>query len=204
MRVRIRQSAASPFPSALSTPSTRAFLASLIVAPKVLFRLSSSRGHLERPLKAIALMMEHPLGMGLGTAGPASNRTSDPCVILRPEDDPSWAKSTPNLCVFLGEKQVQPMDRECHCPITPENWYLQIGIELGFIGMAIFIALTMLIIWKLPPTHYALLTFLGISIAALFLHAWEDAAVAYTAWVLVAVALSASGTDRDARHTSHS
>ena len=179
------------------------FLASLIVAPKVLFRLSSSRGHLERPLKAIALMMEHPLGMGLGTAGPASNRTSDPCVELRPEDDPSWAKSTPNLCVFLGEKQVQPLDRECHCPITPENWYLQIGIELGFIGMVFFMALTVLILWKLPTTHYALLTFLGISIAALFLHAWEDAAVAYTAWILVAVALSAADMHDDPRPVAH-
>jgi hypothetical protein len=32
----------------------------------------------------------------------------------------------------------------------------------------------------------AFLMFLGISIAALFLHAWEDVAVAYTGWVLVA------------------
>jgi hypothetical protein len=31
---------------------------------------------------------------------------------------------------------------------------------------------------------------LGISIAALFLHAWEDAGVAYTGWIVVAVALS--------------
>jgi hypothetical protein len=34
------------------------------------------------------------------------------------------------------------------------------------------------------------LAFLGISIAAIFLHAWEDSAVAWTVWLLVAVALS--------------
>jgi hypothetical protein len=31
----------------------------------------------------------------------------------------------------------------------------------------------------------------GVAVAGLFLHAWEDAAVAYTMWIFVAAALSA-------------
>jgi uncharacterized membrane protein YgaE (UPF0421/DUF939 family) len=38
--------------------------------------------------------------------------------------------------------------------------------------------------------HSSFLIFLGISIAALFLHAWEDSAVAYTVWILLAVVLT--------------
>jgi len=37
--------------------------------------------------------------------------------------------------------------------------------------------------------HFAVLAFLGVGIGALFLHAWEDAAVAYTIWILLASTL---------------
>jgi O-antigen ligase len=171
-----------------------------------ILRLSSTRGHFTRPLMAIEAMKLHPWGQGLGTAGPATNRTSDACVELRPQDDPSWAKDQPNLCVFLGDKQVQPTDRACHCPFLPENWYLQIGVEMGWIGMILFVMLVCLLLqrlWKdsrLKPqdsrtiqrSRLAACVFsvlLGISIASLFLHAWEDAAVAYTAWIVCAVSL---------------
>jgi hypothetical protein len=40
--------------------------------------------------------------------------------------------------------------------------------------------------------HFTFLVFLGISIAALFLHAWEDSAVSYTVWLLLAVQLHPS------------
>jgi uncharacterized protein (DUF983 family) len=40
--------------------------------------------------------------------------------------------------------------------------------------------------------HVTLLVFLGIGIASLFLHAWEDAAVAYTLWMLIGVAIPVS------------
>ncbi len=177
--------------------------------PTVFFRLSSNEGHLERPIAGIQSMMAHPFGLGLGTAGPATNRTNETCVFLRPEDDPSWAKATPSLCVFLGKKQVQPLDHVCQCPFLTENWYLQIGVELGVVGFILFIALIILILRKLSAVSYqqsangktleadswklvAFLVFLGICVAALFLHAWEDSAVAYTVWMMVAAALRAN------------
>ncbi len=169
-----------------------------VLFPQVLFRLSSTRGHLEKPLQAMQRIWDAPFGLGLGEAGPASNRYRDACVFLRPQDDPAWAKAQPSLCVFLGTTQVQPVDRVCHCPFLTENWYLQLGVELGVAGLLLSLLLTFALIaalrvrWKQgadPLADAAFLAFLGVSIGALFLHAWEDAAVATTGWLLVAVAL---------------
>ncbi|MDD5041414.1 MAG: O-antigen ligase family protein [Candidatus Peribacteraceae bacterium] len=166
--------------------------------PSVFFRLSSSRGHLVRPLQAIGRMAAHPFGEGLGAAGPASNRVSETCVFLRPQDDPSWAKTTPSLCVFLGSTQVQPADHVCRCPFLPENWYLQIGVEMGVAGFTLFLVLVVVVLRRLRELgnsgnrelgQIAFLVFLDISIAALFLHAWEDSAVSYTVWLLSALQL---------------
>lgn len=177
--------------------------------PKVFFRLSSSRGHIEHPIEAWHRMWASPLGEGLGVVGPASARGSDTCVMLRPQDDPSWAKSSPHLCIFLGDRQVQPEPTAytCKCPWHPENWYLQIGVELGVIGFVLFILLIVLILRRfnaerraqnaelsasLCTLHSALgLAFLGVSMGALFLHAWEDAAVAYSIWVILSTVLPA-------------
>lgn len=162
----------------------------LALFPNTLLRLSSTRGHIERPIEAIQKMIAHPFGLGLGSAGPATNRSSDTCVMLRPEDDPSWAKPHPELCVFLGEKQVQPVDRTCNCPFVPENWYLQIGVELGWLGFVLYMALIVLVLRKLSVIGYRLsgifYAFLAVSIAGLFLHSWEDAAIAYTTWLMIA------------------
>lgn len=174
--------------------------------PAVFLRLSSNRGHIERPLAAVRMIAERPLGYGLGAAGPASNHLHEACVFLLPGDDPSWAKPLTNLCVYVGDKQVQPIARACDCPFLPENWYLQIGVELGVPGMALYIALTVLLLWRLGHGRWkredgsmpadssdfrlaTFLAFLGVSIAALFLHAWEDAAAAYTLWLLAASAV---------------
>lgn len=180
-----------------------AVVALMVVAPNVLLRQASSADHLRRPLQAIQTMVEHPFGLGLGSAGPASNRTSDACVHLEAGSDPSWAADRPNLCVFVGDTQVQPIGRACQCPLLPENWYLQIGVELGVLGFVLYIALVVLVLRKLILNSPAFakasagrqfsifnsasaLTFIGIAVGALFLHAFEDAAVAYTVWLLLA------------------
>ena len=158
----------------------------LLLAPEVVSRATSSSGHIERPLQAIRTIVAHPLGLGLGTAGPANNRISDTCVHLPEGADASWAADRPSLCVFTGNVQVQP-EVPCNCPVLPENWYLQIGVELGVIGLVLYLVFTTLVIVRMWNHKELFLPFLGISIAALFLHAWEDAAVAYSLWILAAV-----------------
>jgi hypothetical protein len=186
-----------------------------ITAPTVLWRFASTRDHLRRPLQALATMAENPFGLGLGMAGPASNRVSDACVYLAPGADASWASDRQNLCVFVGDAQIQPLDRACRCPLLPENWFLQIGVELGVAGLLLYITLIVLLLRRLHVPHatchiphgkgcfvsVAFLAFLGISIASFFLHAWEDGAVAYTLWILAAAVLNRA-RERGARAAS--
>lgn len=171
-----------------------------LLRPEILLRTASSRDHLVRPLAAVQTIFGHPLGLGLGTAGPASNHVSDACVFLPEGGDASWAAAHPALCVFLGNTQVQP-DVPCKCPLLPENWYLQIGVELGIAGFVLFIVFVLLVLLRLrrntsPLAIGTFAAFVGVSIAALFLHAWESSAVAYTLWVLAAVILCADAVER--------
>jgi O-antigen ligase len=160
--------------------------------PQIILRAASSQDHLDRPIAALQRMVEHPFGAGLGAAGPASNRVSDACVHLPENADASWAADRPELCVFAGDEQVQPADRACNCPFLPENWYLQIGVELGWLGFVLFVALIVFSLLRLRKERHQALTeglflaVLGVSVAAVALHAWEDSAVAYTAWMLLA------------------
>lgn len=167
-----------------------AVIALVAFKPDIVLRAASSRDHLVRPLEAVQSILAHPFGQGLGSAGPASNRTSDPCVHLEAGADASWAQAHPQLCVFVGEAQVQPVNAPCDCPFLPENWYLQFGVEGGALALALIIALTGLVLSELKKRSMTVyLWFLGVSIAALFLHAWEDPALAFTAWIMAAASL---------------
>ena len=166
-------------------------LALALLFPSVFLRIASSTDHVTRPMEAVTRITAHPLGQGLGAAGPASNRVSDACVFLDSGADASWAKDRPSLCVFVGDAQIQPADRECKCPFLPENWYLQIGVELGILGFLLYVGLIIVVLRRLLKNRQTIvfLVFLSVSIASLFLHAWEDAAAAWTVWMLMAIAL---------------
>lgn len=164
-------------------------IAVLAFFPSVILRIESSADHLSNPIEALGIMVREPLGHGLGSAGPAHNRVSDACVFLEEGSDASWAVPHVDLCVFVGDVQVQPVGKECSCPLLPENWYLQLGVEGGWIAMLTFMALVVLLIRRLWPTPPAM-GLMVVAIAGLFLHAWEDAAVAYTVWILCAITLT--------------
>ncbi len=169
-------------------------LSLLSLFPSIILRVESSVDHFRNPMEAVAIMATAPLGRGLGSAGSANNRIADACVYLVEGSDASWAVSHPDVCVFVGEKQVQPTDA-CTCPLLPENWYLQLGVEGGWVAFLSFLALTFFMLTALRAAQSPLfLSFLVVSIAALALHAWEDAAVAYTVWILCAVTLAGHST----------
>jgi hypothetical protein len=178
----------------------------LFLFPDVLFRAISNEHHLSRVQDAVVAIIQRPLGHGLGSAGPASNRLSDACLYFAEEADLSWARDRSDLCLFRAGQQVRPslMEKTCHCPVLPENWYLQVGYELGVVGFVLFIVL----VGKLLVTGYRLpvrgdfsgvvfLAFLGVSIAALFLHAWEDSAVAYTVWGVMGIMLASKRVEEN-------
>ena len=184
----------------------------MVVAPALINRSISNRHHFERVRDGIITMIDHPLGLGLGSAGPASNRTSDACVYFDEGSDISWAKDRSDLCLFVGNAQIQPSidQKACRCALLPENWYVQVGIELGIIGFVLFASLIVIVARRLAMSDErletvnmltahrlplaAFLMFIGVSIAALFLHAWEDSAVAYTVWGLTGISLGRRNT----------
>jgi multidrug transporter EmrE-like cation transporter len=74
---------------------------------------------------------------------------------------------------------------------------LQIGVETGVFGLLLFLSLLVIIGQSLlriretsPLALPTALMLVSVCVAGLFLHAWEDSAVAYTLWILVAAALS--------------
>ena len=171
------------------------------LSPAILNRATSNEEHFRRPVAAWQSMWAKPWGQGLGTAGPASNRTSDACVLLPDGSDPAWAHAHPDLCVFVGPLQVQPMNRGCSCPVLPENWYLQFGIEMGVTGFALALltpAAALLLLWRRRTQDHGLrsmfsaalgATVLGLALAGFLLHVWEDTATAFTVWILLAAVL---------------
>lgn len=65
----------------------------------------------------------------------------------------------------------------------PENWFLQIGLEIGIIGLIFYLLIYGLIgkrLWvnfrenNSRLSFCLLLSYLGISVMACFLHIWEN------------------------------
>lgn len=173
--------------------------------PQILVRAQSLQGHLEKPLEALQIMRTHPLGLGLGTAGPASNRLSDTCVFLELGADYAWTKNHPGLCVFLGGIRKLPAGKACECPLLTENWYLQWGVEMGYAGLILSLMIVGIALWygiRFPLTDVRLipvLALLGVAVGGIFLHSFEDGAVAYTIWLLLsACALGRARTASEA------
>lgn len=77
-----------------------------------------------------------------------------------------------------------------------ENYFLQVGQEAGVIGMALFIAINVMVgrlLWqkRKDPLALALLaSLIGLSFVNLLSHAWADDTLAYIWWGLAAVALA--------------
>jgi O-antigen ligase len=100
-----------------------------------------------------------PLGLGLGSAGPASFQSASPEI--------------------------------------PENYYLQIGIEAGIIGLAAFLAVLVVISLELLTTpsvqSSALLGALaGLAVVNLFLHGLADSSTSISLGIMTGATLGAS------------
>lgn len=84
-------------------------------------------------------------------------------------------------------------------PRIAENYYLQIGQEYGWLGLGLFVTLSVLVGHELyvrrhEPLALALFAaFAGLTIANLLLHAWADDTLAYIFWGMTGLALARSG-----------
>lgn len=77
-----------------------------------------------------------------------------------------------------------------------ENYYLQVGQEIGIVGLGIFMAIIALVghtLYKKRSDPLALVLFvslIGISAANLLLHVWADDTIAYVWWGLAGAVLA--------------
>jgi hypothetical protein len=87
-----------------------------------------------------------------------------------------------------------------------ENYYLQTGQEIGIMGMAIFIAINVLVgleLWNKREDLLAqilLASLIGITFINLLSHAWTDDTLAYIWWGLAGIALAPILTVRQKAH----
>ncbi len=109
--------------------------------------------HLRAVIEGTKKVIKHPLGLGLGAAGPASFSSAH--------------------------------------PIITENYYLQLALEVGMLGLILFLAINyvlgkQLLAWKDKPglAGPLLAALIGVSIVNLFLHGWADSSTALTYWTL--------------------
>lgn len=76
----------------------------------------------------------------------------------------------------------------------PESWYLQVGLESGFLGLLLFLMIIFLVGYMLLKTKKSdakpiFLSLAGISTAALFLHSWESSIIALSFWGVAGIIL---------------
>jgi hypothetical protein len=80
-------------------------------------------------------------------------------------------------------------------PRIAENYFLQIGQEVGVLGMALFIAINILVarmLWRKREDDLAaalLASLVGLTFINLLSHAWADDTLAYLWWGLTGIAL---------------
>jgi hypothetical protein len=81
-------------------------------------------------------------------------------------------------------------------PRIAENYYLQIAQEVGWLGAGLFIAINVLVAWRLwaagndPLARLLLASLAGLTVVNLVSHAWTDDTLAYAWWGLCGIALA--------------
>lgn len=77
-----------------------------------------------------------------------------------------------------------------------ENYFLQIGQEIGWVGLALFLAVYILTGWRLwrlradPLARTLFAAFIGLSCVAMLMHIWADETIAFLFWGLAGIALT--------------
>lgn len=135
---------------ALTVPAVRLAVFHSSPGDPTLFE-GSTEQHWQATLTGIKDVIAHPLGQGVGTAGPAS---------------------------FYDQ------------PKLAENYFVQIGQEVGAIGFGIFVAICVLIalqLWRTRAQFWSkvlLASFVGLTGINMLLHGWADDPTAMTWWAL--------------------
>jgi putative inorganic carbon (hco3(-)) transporter len=122
---------------------------------------ASTDQHASAYQQGLRVASAHPLGTGLGTAGPASLHSTHPFI--------------------------------------PEDYYLQLAIETGVLGLVVFGALEVLLglgLWHIgattPGAAATVATLVGIGVVNLVLHGWADSSTALVFWSFAGAIIGAT------------
>jgi len=121
----------------------------------------------------------NPIGYGLGIAGPASQ------IGNSIESAGNWQIAT---------STVGTVHR-----FLPENWYVQILLEQGIVGFALFVSVLIIIglkLWEKMQKHRDYLSvslftaYCSLLFMANFTHAFEEAATSYSLFLFIGIYLA--------------
>jgi hypothetical protein len=202
--------------AALILTQTRAALIGAVIVAFVAFRPAAGRDWSRR------IQFSFVLAVGLLIAVPAATVTglSERVTTAASGDEESavdhwdsfWqgvrvVRAEP-LGLGLGTSAGAGQRFESTILVIPENNYLQVGVEVGLLGMALFIALTVLMLRRLRRAQLAVANLgvaaarsagLGLAIGAFFLHAWSNLIVSWPFWALAGVAIGTAESQARAR-----
>ncbi|MFH1749288.1 MAG: O-antigen ligase family protein [bacterium] len=161
---------------------------------------SSLSGHLVRSAAAVYLIKNNPEGLGVGTAGPSSLRFEQNYTEIPTEAYPEIKKYLQIIGIDSNPSSYHFVLRDS---LVPENWFLQIGVEMGILGLSMFTAIIFGIFWSMYYVYtkvanyfhkefILICLFIGISLVThgLFLHTWSDAPTTILYWILVGLVFS--------------
>jgi len=146
---------------------------------ELFLHLGAILNRLENLSKSVQMFFYNPIGYGLGIAGPASQ--------------------IGNSIESAGNWQIAAASVATVHRFLPENWYVQILLEQGIVGLFLFISVLLIIGFKLWDKMKAHKDYLSISLftafcslcfMALFTHAFEEAATSYSLFLLIGIYLA--------------
>ncbi|MFO0764350.1 MAG: O-antigen ligase family protein [Candidatus Gracilibacteria bacterium] len=138
---------------------------------ELILRKSSTDGHALRMENGMRSFLEHPLGQGLATAGPAYRYVSSEGFTKK-------------------EELQQGNNKKLEDNKIPESWHIQILMEGGIFGFAAFITFLLLIAYKLIKYDtFLFVSWTSIVIMAVFLHIYEATFVALLLSIFVGLKL---------------
>lgn len=96
-----------------------------------------------------------------------------------------------------GPGTAGPVSMHTDKPFITENYYLQLGYEVGVLGLILFVvicAIVILLLMAVPGWQSKVLiaAFVGYAICNFFLHTWANEAVATQWWLLAGVVIATS------------
>ncbi len=136
---------------------------------------------LENLWKSVEMFFYNPYWYGLWIAGPASQ--------IGNSIESAWSWQVATATVLRVHK------------FLPENWYVQIALEMWIIGISLFMSLIILIGYRLIHLIKNKRDYMSVWIAtayfalcfmALFTHAFEEAATSYILFFIIGIVLAES------------